>query len=208
MNNKNLLLFIFTFLFSLHSFGQNHELRLSGELAHLVHNKAVHYAEGYHFIGVEGVEFGYFHGLDNGWKIGTSMVYEWNTFYAARDVKSYCNESSISLLFNKILFQNDEAKNIYSTGFGIYNGIVSKADTYLHHAGNWLSVADPDWRTQEFKERLFTDLYLDFECRKMIDNNTAVALAPFIKYRINKTWLNDIFSGFQFGMKIQVAFFW
>lgn len=187
------------------------EIKISGEISHLFHNfhdlHIITRVDDYRYINPKGIELTYFHSLKNDWKIGTSLFYNWSTFYTQIDKKYDCNEIGFSILFKKRFRTSDNQKYNWAFGFGTYNGIASNIEFYLHHREYWSRVYNssliPD---DNFSENFFSDLYADIEWSKSVNKLGIISLLPFTKYRIIKNAINTKYTGLQLGLKLNYSF--
>lgn len=204
-NLKYILLSSFLFS-SIVVFSQKNEIRISGEITHIFHDLNITGVEDYKYINPRGIELAYFYSLKNDWKIGTSLFYNWNTFYTQIDEKYDCNESGISILFKKTFHQSDNQKNNWTFSFGSYSGIARNISFYYHHRENWSKVYNWSAMPDSFSEKLFSDLYADIEWERGLNNFGIISLSPFTKYRIITNDINDKYTGFQLGLKLNYSF--
>ncbi|HPF51554.1 MAG TPA: hypothetical protein PK335_08255 [Draconibacterium sp.] len=206
---KNLKYILFScFLFSsIAVFSQKNEVRISGEISHLFHDLNLPRIDEYQYINPKGIEFAYFYSLQNDWKIGTSLFYNWSTFYTHLDEKYDSNESGISILFKKRFHTSNNQKSNWTFSFGSYNGAASNITFYYNHRGDyWSKVDNWDEMPDSFSEKFFSDLYTDIGWVRNFKNFGIISLSPFIKYRIIKNNMNDKYTGLQFGMKLNYSF--
>ena len=206
---KNLKYILFSsFLFSsIVVFSQKNEVRISGEISHLFHNLNLPGIDEYQYINPKGIELAYFYSLQNDWKIGTSLFYNWSTFYTQLDEKYDCNESGISILFKKRFHISNNQKSNWTVSFGSYNGSASNITFYYNHRGDyWSKVYGYDKMPDSFSEKFFSDLYADIEWVRNFKNFGIISLSPFTKYRIIKNNMNDKYTGLQLGLKLNYSF--
>ncbi len=206
MKNLKYILFSSFLLSSIVVFSQKNELRISGETSHLFHNLNLSGIDEYQYINPKGIELAYFYSLKNDWKIGTSLFYNWSTFYTQLDEKYDCNENGISILFKKTFHQSDNQKNNWTFGFGSYNGIASNISFYYQHREYWSKVYNWDSMPDSFSEKFFSDVYADIEWERSLNNFGIISLSPFTKYRIIKNDINNKYTGFQLGVKLNYSF--
>lgn len=207
MKNLKYILCSSFMLFSIVSFSQKNEIRLSGEISHLFHDLNLTGLDEYQYINPKGIELAYFYSLQNDWKIGTSLFYNWSTFYTQYDTKYDCNESGISILFKKTFHTSDNQKNKWTFSFGSYNGAASNITFYYNHRGDyWSKVSGYDKMPDSFSEKFFSDLYADIEWERIFKNFGIISLSPFTKYRIIKNDMNDKYTGLQLGIKLNYSF--
>lgn len=88
MKNLKYILLSSFLLSSIVVFSQKNEIRISGEISHLFHDLNISGVDDYQYINPKGFELAYFYSLKNDWKIGTSLFYNWSTFYTQIDEKS------------------------------------------------------------------------------------------------------------------------
>ena len=182
------------------------EIRISGEISHLFHNfhdLHITRVDDYKYINPKGIELAYYRCVNNDWKIGTSLFYNWGTFYTQIDKKYDCNEIGFSILFKKRFRTSNNQKYNWAFCFGTYNGIASNIEFYLHHREYWSRAYNssliPD---DNFSENFFSDLYADIEWSSSLNNFGKISFSPFTKYRIIKNDTNTKYTGFQLGVKI------
>ena len=185
-------------------FSQKNEIRISGEISHLFHDLNISGVDEY--INSKGIELAYFYSIKNDWKIGTSLFYNWNTFYTQVDKKYDCNENGISILFKKRFYTSDNMNNNWVYSFGIYNGIASNISFYYHHREYWSIMYNSDSVPDSFSEKFFSDLYADIEWTRNLYNIGIISLSPFTGYRIIKNDINVKYNGFQVGFKLNYSF--
>lgn len=59
---------------------------------------------------------------------------------------------------------------------------------------------------ESFSEKFFSDLYADIGLERSLNNFGIISLSPFTKYRIVKNDINDKYTGFQLGLKLNYSF--
>jgi hypothetical protein len=206
---KNLKYFFLSsfLLSSIVVFSQKNEIRISGEISHLFHDLNLTGVDDYKYINPKGIELAYFYSLKNDWKVGTSLFYNWSTFYTQIDEKFDCNESGISILFKKTFLTSDNQKSNCSYSFGAYNGILSNISFYYQHREDWIMVYNSSLIPgNSFSENFFSDLYVDIEWTRRLNHLGVISLSPFTKYRMIKNDINDKYYGFQLGLKLSYSF--
>lgn len=206
MKNLKYILLLSFLLYSIFVFSQKNEIRISGEVSHLFHDLNIPGVDDYQYLNPKGIELAYFYSLKNNWKLGTSLFYNWSTFYTQIDEKYDCNEIGISILFKKTFHTSDNQNSNWSFGFGSYSGVASNISFYYHHREYWSRVYSWDSMPNSFSEKFFSDLYADIEWARSLNNFGIISLSPFAKYRIIKNDINDKYTGFQLGLKLNFSF--
>lgn len=201
MKKKTILLILFTFFLILRSVGQNNEIRISGEISHTVHNKNLSGVPDYHFLGSKGLELAYFRELDHNWMIGLGGIFQWSTYYHEIDIRFDCNEIGFGVFLKKSFIHLNDGKLIFSSTLGMYNGIVTDTQQFLLRSGYWIRMYN-SYLDEESDKKFFSDLYYDIECSIKTGNVGNISFAPFLKYRLKETWVNELYSGFQCGIKL------
>jgi hypothetical protein len=110
------------------------------------------------------------------------------------------NETSIPLLIKRA-FKLKKRNSLYSTA-GLYFGKQTKIVSETPVRVGWDNWYDLSIIQGYSNDTFFSDIYLDFGYHQSFSNRFNISLSPYIKYRINDTWLTKHVKRFQYGFKI------
>lgn len=149
-----------------------------------------------------GFELMYNLNLKGGFYIGTGLNYQYgrNASYIFSLRRFNFSELSIPLLF--MLRTSSLKKNGLLLSAGLYGGKIIKIKTQNPSSGgDWLG--DMTKRTENYSDdNTFLDLYTDIGYFHKIFNESILSITPFLKYRLNTTWVNYHQQKLHFGIKI------
>lgn len=210
MQRSILILFLITILFSVHAQEREKKLLITGILTHYINYETgkLGPTSGYYRYSVmPGIEALYSKQIFKTVNISTGINYQAGRVSSFRSAprRFQFQELSIPLLFQKRVFNNSE--EFFFLSFGIYCGktinINIQTEGKYNNWHNW----NVDFPVEGYSnDTFFTDFYFDSGYSKTLKNSDYISFAPFLKYRINTTWLNYHQRDIHFGIKLIYSF--
>ena len=116
-------------------------------------------------------------------------------------------EFSIPLLFSLGMNpQNLSKKSGLILTLGFYGGTYTNITSYsIGKGGDWQEY-EHKYIDGYYKDNFFVDLYSDIGYYRKLSNKSVLSVHPFIKYKINTTWLNYHQNKMHFGFKVNCFF--
>lgn len=111
-------------------------------------------------------------------------------------------EASIPLLLKKEVTTND--KRLFFTA-GAYLGKLTSVNYEYFTSFGWKESPDITEIAYYSDDKFLSDLYLDLGYSIPLSSKFDISFSPFIKYRINTTWLNHYHKKFHYGVKVNVS---
>lgn len=203
----NLLLFaILTLSASLWGQEKKNSIKISGIASHYINNEKydLHgpYGGYYESSFDPGTEVLFFRNLSESIKIGTGINYQKGRVasYMSGLRRFQFGELTIPVVIQKDFFPN--RKNGWFLSTGVYSGkmILRKAEN-PDSFGHWHGYTIMD-RIENYSDDVyFADIYFDTGYSRIISCG-ELSVAPFVKYRINTTWLNYHQKELSYGIKL------
>jgi len=210
ISKELIILFMFLFFYSLvWGQGGKYNLRIDGILVQYlkIEEKEFTSVPGYYNFPISpGIEMVLSRNLFNGISIGTGIELQQgnvSSFVNEIQKRFHFTEISIPILIKKTFPMNDNVSCYFSTG--IYLGkMISVRDDYYTSFG-WEKSSDIQEVDYYSNDKTMSDVYFDFGFSKPLTSKFDVSFSPFLKYRINTTWLNYHFRKVHYGIKINVS---
>lgn len=189
---------------------KKNNLTISGILARYISIEDQEYDwdrhEGYHRGPSPGIEFIYMRSLGNGFELGTGINYQLGF------VSSYINDHQRRFKFNDLGVPVLLKKNFKINGHdhwycttGFYFGKSTNVKIERPTSPGFRPVPDITL-TDYYSENInYSDVYFDLGYHTSLQKPGVFSFAPFLKYRINSTWLNYHQNKFHFGIKINYS---
>lgn len=171
-------------------------------------NNLIGPCEGYYENEISpGIECLYIQQLFKGIKFGAGInyLYARNSSYINAPIRFRFQELSFPLLLK---YQIINGRNsIWSINAGTYPGtILTVSKGYKPSLGPWNHTRNCEGVEGYSSDSNFIDLYFDLEYAVKLKQNRAASIHPFIKYRVNKTWLSTHQKEAQYGIKLSYSF--
>jgi hypothetical protein len=211
MKQKKIILFLLLSILvgQIHLLGQEKKntITLGGITAHYINNEKYDLIgpfHGYYKFPVDpGFELLYFRSLSKNIKIGTGLDFQKGRVasYMSGLRRFKFEEISVPIMLQCESMLN-EKNNLFLT-MGIYAGktILLKAASPTSNE-NWNDYQDFSIIENYSGDVYFADIYFDAGYSKSITKVGNISIAPFVKYRMNTTWLNYHQKKTQFGLKL------
>lgn len=214
---KKQIIVVFMFLVSLccttNLWGQEKKntIVVSGTLAHFINNEKYDLngpEPGYYKSKVDpGFEILYLRSLTKNTRVGSGF-----NFQGGR-VASYMSglrrfdfyELSIPVIFQTGFTVGEKNRCFFTTG--IYGGkTVLQKYASPNSSGTWRDYKDFSHLENYSDDVFFTDVYFDAGYSRSFAKLGDISLAPFVKYRLNSTWLNYHQDKVHYGIKLSYSF--
>jgi len=186
-------------------------ITVSGIVAHYINNEKYDLngpVEGYYKSKVDpGFEILFLRSLAKNTRIGTGL-----NFQKGR-VASYMSglrrfnfyELSVPAILQQDFTLNEKERCFFTTG--IYGGkTVLQKYASPDSFDNWHDSNDFKYLENYSDDVYFIDIYFDAGYSKSFAKLGDVSLAPFVKYRVNSTWLNYHQDKVHVGIKLSYSF--
>ncbi len=190
---------------------KKNSFQLTGIITHYINNEKYQLngaVPGYYEFSVDpGFEILYLRSLSNTISFGTGFNYQKGRVasYLSGLRRFHFNEVSLPLLLQTT--HTFKAKNKLFISPGTYIGVVSNIVAESPDKnGNWQIYTDFWYPIEKNSDDIFfVDLYFDVGYGRLLTNNSEISIAPYIKYRLNTTWLNLHEKRFIFGIKLSYS---
>lgn len=132
---------------------------------------------------------------------GINYLFARNSSYINSPNRFRFQELSIPLLFKFQLF--DLKRSSIQSSVGTYPGMLTKVTCgYYQSGGLWNDSSNCEYKDGYSNDKHFMDVYFDLGYSFQLNNYHFIEFSPFIKYRVNETWLNYHQEKTQFGIKL------
>jgi hypothetical protein len=205
-----LFVLLISILFSVNAQEKKNKILVTGILTHYINYEREKLGPtiGYYRYSVmPGIEALYSRQIFNNVNVSTGINYQTGKIssYISAPRRFQFQELSVPLLFQKRILGNTE-KSLFLT-LGIYCGKTININIQTQgEYDNWHNW-NVDFPIEGYSDdTFFTDFYFDSGYSKTIKNSDYLSFAPFLKYRINTTWLNYHQRDIHFGIKLIYSF--
>ncbi|MCF6357705.1 MAG: hypothetical protein L3J54_07850 [Draconibacterium sp.] len=209
---KRLYVLLIVLFFAVPLLGQEkkNNIKISGIAAHFIgkqtYQKEPIKNQGFYSFPIDfGVEAIYFRRLPLGIRIGTGFNYQMGRIasHISGVGRSQFNEFSIPVLLQQAFTLNKKSSLFITTG--IYGGEVILRGTQMLGSADWYDV--PPYYLEGYSDDTrFLDIYFDVGYAFLIGKKSEIACSPFLKYRVNTTWLNTHSEKLHYGFKLIYTF--
>ncbi|MEN8123174.1 MAG: hypothetical protein ABFS35_22745 [Bacteroidota bacterium] len=159
----------------------------------------------YHFPLSPGVEIKYSRQIADGMTIGTGINYQKGNVSSVFRTQNrfHFTEVSVPVLIRKSFrFKNQK---LYYFSTGVYWGKMTQVTKDYYTSFGWREHPNIETTPYYSDDISFSDLYLDFGYIKPLNPKFDLSFSPWIKYRLNTTWLNHHHKKIHCGIKIIVG---
>ncbi len=112
------------------------------------------------------------------------------------------NDICFPLLLKKY-FKIKDYDHLYFTT-GIYFGKTTKINAEWPASSGWILY--PNYKVENYSDDVrYSDVYVDFGYHTSLKKTFTFSFAPFLKYRLNPTWLNYHQNKIHFGIKLNYS---
>jgi hypothetical protein len=183
------------------------EITISGIAAHYIHNEKYHNLgpfNGYYKFPVDpGIEILFFRSLTKNTKLGTGLNFQKgrvaSLMNGLRRFQFY--EVAFPIIIQREFNLNEKIR--LSLSSGVYTGVIPKINAQSPDKNeNWHDYNSFDSDEKSSNDKWFADIYLTPCFSKPNSKFRDISFAPFVKYRINSTWLNYHQNKVHFGVKL------
>lgn len=161
---------------------------------------------GYYGVPRPGVELVYMRAISRGFKLGTGITYQ------RGKASSYVNDRERIFKFNDVCFLlllkkyfNIKTYNHLYFTTGIYFGKTKNIKAFWPNSFGWQPWKDYNLIENYSDDINYSDLYFDFGYHTSLKKTLTFSFAPFLKYRLNPTWLNYHQNKLHYGIKVNYA---
>lgn len=161
---------------------------------------------GYYRYPSPGIEFVYMREIFRRFDIGAGINYQLGF------VSSYINYHERRFRFHDICFpillrkyfQVKDYDHLYFTA-GIYFGKTNNIKVEYPVSSGWIPWPNYSILENYSDDIKYSDLYVDFGYYTSLKKTFSFSIAPFLKYRINPTWLNYHQNKIHIGIKLNYS---
>jgi hypothetical protein len=129
------------------------------------------------------------------------------------NVSSYLNENQKRFHFTEVSFpvllkksfQLDNQKSLYFSS-GVYFGKMTSVKDDYYTSFGWEESSEIQNVAHYSDDISFSDIYFDAGYLKPLNSKFELSFSPFLKYRLNSTWLNHHHKRVHYGIKVNVSF--
>ena len=209
-NISKYIIIFFIIMLALPVFGQKkNSVTISGIIAKFTGMKD----ESYHGQKLDydlypglGAELIYMRNIENELEIGTGLNYQLGlaaSFFSPGGETGFIfNDISLPILLRKYIKLRTHNKFYATTGF--YFGKTTKVKALWRASSGWKQF--PANKVENYSDDVtFSDFYLDFGYHTSLKKKFVFSVAPFLKYRINNTWMNYHQNKFYYGFKLNFS---
>ncbi len=208
MKRLFLLGIILLFCNQLYAQTKNNRLIISGIATHYIHKQ--NYPEdtqGYYTYPVDpGFEILYFRKIRETIYLGTGYNYQTGRIASVVDgiMRFQFTEQNLPIVVRKE-FSHKE-KTHWFVGSGIYFGRnkTTRVES-LNKNGDWHQPFNMELVANYYDDNNFIDFIFDSGFCYSLNIWSEISISPFLKYRINKTWLNYHESRTHYGIKLSYS---
>ncbi len=208
MKRLFLLGIILLFCDQLYAQTKNNRLIISGIAAHYIHKQ--NYSEdtrGYYTYPVDpGFEILYYRKIRETIYLGTGYNYQTGRIASVVDgiMRFQFTEQNLPIVVRKEF--SHKGKTHWFVGSGLYFGRnkTTRVES-LNKNGDWNQPFDIELVANYYEDNNFIDFIFDSGFCHSLNNWSEISISPFLKYRINKTWLNYHESRTHYGLKLSYS---
>ena len=209
-NISKYIIILVIMILALPVFGQKkRSLTISGVAAKFINKEDQVYDwdrhEGYFHYANPGIELIYMQEISERFELGAGVSYQHGAVssYIKNGEHTFTfDDICISLLFKKYI-KIKEYDHLYTTT-GFYNGKTTKIKAAWPASSGWIQL--PTNKVAYYSDDVvFSDFYLDFGYHTSLKKTFIFSVAPFLKYRINNTWMNYHQNKFHYGFKLNFS---
>lgn len=160
----------------------------------------------YNFPVTPGAEIVFSGKIIRGVTIGTGVNYQYgNVSSYVNDIQKrfHFEEVSIPVLLQKTFISNE--KKAFYCSAGVYFGKMISAKADYNTSFGWEESTDITNVAYYSNDKSLSDLYFDLGYSTPLSSRFDISFSPFIKYRINTTWLNHHHKKVYYGVKVNVS---
>ncbi len=194
-------------LFATTLWGQEkkNSFQLTGIAAHYIHKQNYHEDTwGYYTYPVDpGFEILYFRKIRETVYIGAGYNYQTGRIASVVDfiMRFQFSEQSLPIVIRKEFSPKGKTYWFACSGFYFGRNKTTRAES-LKKNGNWSPPFDMELVANYYDDNSFIDFYIDTGYCYSLNNWSEISTSVFLKYRINKTWLNYHESRTHYGIKL------
>ena len=205
MKRLFLLSLVILFCNQLYAQTKNNRLIISGIAAHYIHKQ--NYREdtwGYYTYPVDpGFEILYFRKIRETVYIGAGYNNQNGRIASTVDgIRRFqFSEQNLPIIIRKEFSPKGKTNWFASSGLYFGRNKTTRAES-LNKNGGWHQVYDMELSVNYYDDNSFIDFNFDSGFCYSLNNWSEISTSAFIKYRINKTWLNYHERRVHYGIKL------
>lgn len=153
-----------------------------------------------------GGEILYEYGLNNRFSLSTGVSYSYSTRKHSVGIKSHFKRVAHEMFFPFIV--KFKLNNQIFTESGIYPGwLIKGLALYMNNSNikNWQD--NTEYTSYNSSPRFSADLYFGAGINIIKNEKREIYFIPFVKYKINDHWMEEIRKRTSFGLKINIPIY-
>lgn len=181
------------------------KIAVTGIAAHYIHKQ--NYREdtrGYYTYPVDpGFEILYFRKIKETVYLGAGYNYQTGRIASVVDfiMRFQFSEQNLPIVIRKEFSTNGKTYWFISSGLYFGRNKTTRVES-LKKNGDWSPPFDMELVANYYDDNNFIDLNFDSGFCYSLNKWSEISISPFLKYRINKTWLNYHESRIHYGVKL------
>ncbi|HPE75673.1 MAG TPA: hypothetical protein PLC80_06270 [Draconibacterium sp.] len=205
LNRLLIIIIILLFCNRIHAQTKNNGLIISGIASHYIHKQ--NYREdtrGYYNYPVDpGFEILYFRKIRETVYLGAGYNYQTGRIASVVDfiMRFQFSEQNLPIVIRKEFSIKEKTYWFSSSGFYFGRNETTRVES-LKKNGNWSPPFDMELVANYYDDNNFIDFYIDTGFCYSLNNWSEISTSAFLKYRIDKTWLNYHESRTHYGIKL------
>ncbi|HET6559147.1 MAG TPA: hypothetical protein VFG54_17630 [Prolixibacteraceae bacterium] len=204
MQNLKILLIFFVFI-SVYCTSQESksDLVISGTVAHYQRSGQYSGVPGTFKYPVDpGLEVLYQYRVGNSFFLMSGLSYQYGRISSWKEADNRFRFGEISLPFylKQILIKSDKL-SLY-TSFGLSYGKMLNLDWEVPNKGSGWGDVDRQQNEHYSEKNAFADLLFDLGVSFPVSDHNAIAISPYVKYRLKDYWMEYYRKDLYYGIKI------
>ncbi|HLN74406.1 MAG TPA: hypothetical protein VK205_14015 [Prolixibacteraceae bacterium] len=183
------------------------DLVFSGTLAHYQRLGGNTGIQGFYNYPVDpGIEVLYQYRVANTFLLSSGLCYQYGRIasWKGSENRFRFGEISLPLIFKQLLVKDDKL-NLF-TSFGISYGKMLNLDWEVPEKGTGWGAVDRHQNEHYSVKNAFSDLLFDVGVSFPLSNQNAIAISPYLKYRLKDYWMEYFRKDVYYGIKISYLF--